>query len=146
VICPAAADCHLPGVCQPGTGGCVYPPTDDGAACDDGDVCTRSESCLSGVCQGGSPSDCDDLEPCTADSCEPGIGCVHTPVSCNVCGDGFCDGPFEDALTCCTDCGCPQGDCVDNVCPCRCVTPGDCLVQTTCASTVNCNANGFCAP
>ena len=29
---------------------------------------------------------------------------------------------------------------------CGCVTPGDCLVQTSCPSTVNCNGGGTCAP
>jgi hypothetical protein len=29
---------------------------------------------------------------------------------------------------------------------CACVTPGDCLVQTICPSTVNCNPSGHCAP
>lgn len=28
---------------------------------------------------------------------------------------------------------------------CVCMTPGDCLVQTTCPSTVNCNGSGTCA-
>jgi hypothetical protein len=28
---------------------------------------------------------------------------------------------------------------------CACVAPGDCLVQTTCQSTVNCNGGGVCA-
>ena len=29
---------------------------------------------------------------------------------------------------------------------CACVTPGDCTAQTGCASTVNCNGPGVCAP
>ena len=29
---------------------------------------------------------------------------------------------------------------------CACVNPGSCLTQTTCPSTVNCNASGICAP
>jgi hypothetical protein len=29
---------------------------------------------------------------------------------------------------------------------CACVTPGDCLVQTACPSTMNCNSHGMCAP
>lgn len=29
---------------------------------------------------------------------------------------------------------------------CACVGPGDCLTQTTCPSTVNCNGSGICAP
>lgn len=33
-----------------------------------------------------------------------------------------------------------------NVCTCSCVNPGDCITQTGCPSTVNCNMNGVCAP
>lgn len=29
---------------------------------------------------------------------------------------------------------------------CACVVPADCITQTTCPSTVNCNAAGVCAP
>lgn len=29
---------------------------------------------------------------------------------------------------------------------CACVNPGDCIVQTMCPSTVNCNMSGICAP
>jgi len=29
---------------------------------------------------------------------------------------------------------------------CGCVSPGNCLTQTSCASTVNCNGGGICAP
>lgn len=29
---------------------------------------------------------------------------------------------------------------------CLCVNPGDCLAQTSCPSTVNCNGSGMCAP
>jgi hypothetical protein len=29
---------------------------------------------------------------------------------------------------------------------CACMTPGDCIVQTSCPSTINCNGSGMCAP
>lgn len=29
---------------------------------------------------------------------------------------------------------------------CGCMNPGDCLVQTSCPSTFNCNGSGICAP
>jgi len=29
---------------------------------------------------------------------------------------------------------------------CACVAPGDCLTQTTCPNTTNCNGSGVCAP
>lgn len=47
-----------------------------------------------------------------------------------------------------------SGECCDNglcvgapmTCSCTCVNPGQCLTQTSCPSTVNCNAMGQCAP
>jgi hypothetical protein len=43
---------------------------------------------------------------------------------------------------------CPMSTCAGilNICGCMCVTPGDCLSQTSCPSTVNCNGNGICSP
>jgi hypothetical protein len=34
---------------------------------------------------------------------------------------------------------------IDSV-SCACVNPGDCITQTSCPSTVNCNGPGVCAP
>jgi hypothetical protein len=43
---------------------------------------------------------------------------------------------------------CDNGLCVGGpmFCACVCVNPGDCITQTSCPSTVNCNAMGQCAP
>lgn len=41
---------------------------------------------------------------------------------------------------------CPGSLCNGLACGCRCVSPGDCLTQTGCPSTVNCNPAGVCAP
>ncbi len=83
------------------TTGCTGAP--NGTPCDDGNPCTVSDSCQSDVCTGGAPfvclpSDachlagvcnpvtgscsnpaisCADSNPCTTDSCDPAIGCVH---------------------------------------------------------------------
>lgn len=47
-----------------------------------------------------------------------------------------------NGLTCC-----PGLLCVGSgICGCACVVPGDCISQTACPSTVNCNASGVCAP
>jgi FtsP/CotA-like multicopper oxidase with cupredoxin domain len=49
--------------------------------CDDGDLCNGGETCdaETGTCGAGAPLDCDDGKPCTVDSCDPELGCVHTP-------------------------------------------------------------------
>lgn len=45
---------------------------------------------------------------------------------------------------------CPHSICAatsnGTVCGCQCVTPGDCITQTGCPNTNNCNGNGVCAP
>ena len=42
---------------------------------------------------------------------------------------------------------CPGSICVTpGICGCSCVNPGNCLTQTNCPNTANCNSNGVCAP
>jgi hypothetical protein len=50
----------------------------DGTACDDGNPCSAGDTCANGACVGGPPPSCDDHEPCTDDSCNSAIGCVHS--------------------------------------------------------------------
>jgi hypothetical protein len=77
--CTSVADCHSgPDCCPEDAFACTT------IACNEaGDEC---------VC---TPDDllCDDLNPCTDDACECGVGCVFTPNDGNVCDDGFyCNG------------------------------------------------------
>jgi len=66
----------------------------NGTSCDaDATVCNGSASCLSGICQPPTAAlDCNDGNPCTADSCDPLLGCRNTPVAIGIgCNDGlFC--------------------------------------------------------
>lgn len=41
---------------------------------------------------------------------------------------------------------CPMSICVTGTCGCRCINPGQCLSQTACPNTNNCNPSGVCAP
>ena len=50
VVCMPLDQCHVAGVCDTGTGMCSNPAAADGTPCDDGNACTQSESCQSGVC------------------------------------------------------------------------------------------------
>lgn len=64
---------------------CEYTPTMDGTACNDGNACTQTDTCQSGVCVGSNPIICNDNNACTADSCDPSTGsCLYTPVA-NTC-------------------------------------------------------------
>jgi subtilisin family serine protease len=59
------------------------------SACNDGNPCNGVETCRSGVCAAGTPLNCDDANPCTADACNPMVGCQHTPVADGTaCSDG----------------------------------------------------------
>lgn len=52
VVCVALDQCHLAGVCDPGTGVCSNPAKANGTPCDDLDSCTRGDVCSSGFCFG----------------------------------------------------------------------------------------------
>src|SRR5207247_9283742 len=54
VTCTAIDQCHESGSCNPSTGQCSSPMKSNGAACDDGNVCTSGETCQGGVC--GTPT------------------------------------------------------------------------------------------
>ena len=86
--------------CDP-LNGCLHTPHDGG--CSDGSACTLDDQCVEGTCQSGSPASCDDGNLCTADSCDPVVGCVNAAnqISCDdgnlcsvgdVCSNGSCEG------------------------------------------------------
>ncbi len=57
-------------------------------ACSDGNVCNGQESCQHGVCEPGTPLNCDDGDPCTHNDCDPLTGCVNTPDGSCAAGGG----------------------------------------------------------
>lgn len=83
--------------------GCDYPLSEDGDECDDGDACTDKEYCEAGTCTSDHFLNCDDDNPCTNDSCDESLGCVHifNTLGCDdgysctiddVCAAGICAG------------------------------------------------------
>ena len=66
-------------------GVCSNPPNH--GECFDGNHCLQGKTCVNGQCVGGTPVNCEDYNECTADSCEPSVGCVHTPLSGKICDD-----------------------------------------------------------
>ncbi len=76
--------------CDP-TQGCIHDPVLDGTPCPNQNSCDGEETCLRGNCAMGTPKDCDDLNPCTTDSCDPASGCRHEVVPDGTgCGGGMC--------------------------------------------------------
>jgi len=107
VACIALDQCHRVGACDPETGTCTNPPQSDEATCDaDGNACTRNDRCLGGVCIAGAEATCDardschtpgacdptsglcseplrdcrDHDACTAELCDPSVGCLAVPL------------------------------------------------------------------
>ena len=54
VVCTALDQCHDAGVCDPVTG-CSDPVSAQGAPCDDGNACTQTDICETGICAGSNP-------------------------------------------------------------------------------------------
>ncbi|OGL98691.1 hypothetical protein A2318_00485 [Candidatus Uhrbacteria bacterium RIFOXYB2_FULL_45_11] len=68
--------------CNKATGKCVFQSLNDTNKCDDGDLCTIADICLSSQCK-GTVNTCDDNVPCTVDACIPKDGkCDHIKMNC----------------------------------------------------------------
>jgi hypothetical protein len=164
--CDQTAGCvhqPIPGDCSDGTE-CTTGDTCIGiecvgeSICDDDNACNGIEDCdeANGLaCLPGEEPDCDDLNDCTADSCNADTGCVHTPIAgtCDdesactqgdTCVGGQCVGTAKQ----CTDgnacngieeCVPATGDCVEgappvcnngDLCPDTCDPVDGCIVAT----------------
>jgi uncharacterized repeat protein (TIGR01451 family) len=73
--------------CQGGT--CTHTATNNNELCDDHNACTGGTHCFNGACLGGGTLNCNDNDACTADSCNPASGCLHTLIDAD--GDLVCD-------------------------------------------------------
>jgi len=100
IVCKSVGDtiCRK-NLCEPKTGLCAPTPVHQGLGCEDGNPCTKSESCLAGKCQSGTnicacekDADCakqDDGDPCTAplwcDKTGPAPKCAPNPAKDVAC-------------------------------------------------------------
>jgi hypothetical protein len=135
--------------CEPESGQCSFVPANEDFLCTNGDKCLVSNRCQEGVCANGIPLNCNDGNLCTADSCQPDAGCVHTPnqVECNdgdvcttqdQCADGQCQaGP---ALVCDDGNVCNGSEACNSQTGCF---PGEPLV---CDDGKACNGLELCLP
>ena len=108
--CSMDADCNDGNVCTDDVctaGVCSNPPV-DGISCSDGDACTTGDACSGGGCVGGAPPNCDDVNVCTDDSCNPATGCVYTDNTA----------PCDNGDACTTGDACSGGACVPVPCGC----------------------------
>jgi hypothetical protein len=127
VLCPAQDSCHFAGVCNPATGLCPDLPKPDGVPCNDGSLCTQTDTCQGGACTGGSPTVCTALDAChAAGVCDPATGlCSHPPKpDGSVCDDGDACTPAD---------ACQAGLCVG-------------ANPVVCTALDACHAAGVCDP
>ena len=147
-------------LCDVQAGRCVFVPADDcclvDADCEDDDVCTGEEKCVSGRCQiiNGTVPSCDDGNKCTEDGCNPSAtdpttACTHASLpDGHTCSDGnVCNGDevclaggcmAGIALTCDDGVTCTENKChaflgcynppIENCC----LSAADCDDQTVC--------------
>ncbi|MBI5369805.1 hypothetical protein HZA85_01250 [Candidatus Uhrbacteria bacterium] len=79
ISCDDSNSCTLDS-CDKTTGVCQNVQLKDGYACNDADACTYGDSCSAGKCV-GIVNDCDDMDKCTKDACNPQTGkCVHAQI------------------------------------------------------------------
>jgi len=136
---PLFAQCYY-GECNPQTGVCESHQSPDGTSCNDNNLCTDGDSCLSGICNGNIvpgcitcevDQDCNDGNSCTNDSCgEEGI-CVNSNNT----------NPCDDANACTTGDQCLNGSCDPGS-----VIPGciPCQNDTQCNDSNLCNGTESC--
>jgi hypothetical protein len=142
--CNAADQCHGVGTCDTTTGMCNNPNMPDATTCNDGNLCTQTDVCLSGVCTGQNPVTCTAIDQCHDGVCDPGSGACTSP-------------PKQDGATCNDENACTQRDTCQGgtctgadpvICPSdNCHAPGTCDTGTgTCSDQVpvdkiGCNVN-----
>jgi len=64
--------------CSPATSQIAWSPKANGTSCNDGNACTKSDSCTAGTC-GGTAYTCNDGLACTSDTCNGDGTCTYTP-------------------------------------------------------------------
>jgi len=105
IVCDPPDQCHEAGICNPTTGLCEYATKQDGTSCNDGNACTQTDTCQTGVCVGGNPITCPAADQChEAGVCNPATGtCDYLPKT---------DGTSCDDGNACTVSTCVSGVCV----------------------------------
>ncbi len=132
VLCAPLDQCHSAGSCDATTGICSNPTKTDGTSCNDGNACTQTDKCASGVCTGSNAVLCAPPDQChSVGACDPSSGMCSNP-------------PAADGTACNDGNACTQTDqCNAGVCqgqnPVTC-SAGDCLIAGACEAS-----NGTCS-
>jgi hypothetical protein len=150
VVCTASDQCHVAGACNPADGSCTNPAQADGTTCNDGDACTQTDTCVTGVCTGGNPVVCTASDQChVAGTCTPATGVCTNPTqadgtTCNdndactqtdTCQAGICSGANPVVCTALDVCHLPG--------TCESMT-GVCSNPPACPDPLMCDGTGAC--
>ena len=112
--------------CNPNTGACETFDKDDGTDCDDGNLCTRSDACESGVCMGRNPVECLPSDQCKQAACNAATGqCEERNLND--------DTPCNDLDLCTQVDVCISGAC-EGTDPVECLAQDQCHLAGTCDS------------
>src|SRR5213593_3517775 len=124
---------RTPGSCDPATGTCSSHNKPDGKSCDDGNACTRTDTCQGGTCVGANPVVCVASDQChTAGACNPATGACSNPAKSN-------GAPCDDGNDCTQTDTCQAGACLGT-------NPVVCTASDQCHSAGTCNpATGACS-
>lgn len=121
--------------------GCQFIPNE--GPCDDGSECTTGDHCQAGLCAVTAFVGCDDGNPCTDDSCDIEVGCVHAANAL----------PCDDGTVCTVGDTCAAGDCVSGVAlvcdDSNLCTDDSCNAVQGCIfanNSVNCDDDDLCTP
>jgi hypothetical protein len=127
-VCCNSSDCGTCRACD-ATGMCQN--SDSTVSCTAHDMChTDQGMCSGGACQRPTIS-CDDGNPCTADSCNPSTGCVHTALTGMACNDNN---------------ACTQTDTCNSQGVCTGGNPIGCTASDQCHTAGTCDpATGMCS-
>jgi len=129
--CDDTQNCTTGDTCAGGL--CLGTPV----ACSDNDACNGAEFCdpSNGLCQPGTPPNCDDGNPCTDDACDVTIGCTQL----------FNTDPCDDGSLCSENDVCTAGACVGTPTPAAAACAAG--NGTLCDGIEQCNpATGACDP
>ncbi len=167
VTCQSGSDTTCAkNTCDPATGACAMKPQNEKVICGPGTLCTGAALCdAKGACVAGVKVDCDDGNPCTADSCDDYKGCLHAPgtgadcddgnvcTESDVCVQGFCTGktkPCTGGTPCTIDSchplkGCQYdpktGSCEDGS---KCTEDESCVGKACIGKAITCNDGNLC--
>ncbi len=154
VDCSGLDDACNVGVCASSSGFCEQVAVNEGGGCDDGDLCTESDTCGGGVCQ-GTLVDCSELDGmCQTGVCDGGTGnCVaqlaENGTSCDdddlctnedECFNGACEGIAVDCSE--LDDACNVGSCNASTGQCEAAPANE---GQPCDDAIECTFDEACA-